>query len=489
MVSAWALFVPAQEMRPARHINLAARAGVGRLVRYATTRPTVLFAIKLVLAALFLLIIAAGLYGTPIAERNAATVLTWNLWWSGLIVAVFFVGSAWCGVCPWDTLATWLVRRRPWGRADPNNSLNLRVPKQLRSVWPALLLFIGLTWLELGVGVTVSPYATALLALAMVVLATVSLALFERKAFCRYFCPVGRTVGFYSELAPVELRPVDAGVCARCTTLECFHGTDKVEPCPTHLVMGRLTQNTYCTSCGNCTQSCPSGNVAWHLRSPNAEAAQDARPHWDEAWFILALLALAGFHGLTMIPLWESWISALARLLGDSGRLLWSFTIGLSVSLAVPVLLYSAAVWLTRRLSRAAPSFESLFSRLVFVALPLAFAYHLAHNLGHLVRESDGVGKVLINPLGVDALPLSRMELHMRHTGLMIPEQLLFALQTGLMLWGFWVAVLVLRHRGRGLFGEGRGLVGWSLVPMLIFVAGMTGGGVGLLMQDMVMRL
>ncbi len=78
------------------------------------------------------------------------------------------------------------------------------MPKQLRNVWPALLLFIGLTWLELGAGVTTSPYATALLALLMLVLATVSLSLFERKAFCRYFCPVGRTVGFYSQLAPVE---------------------------------------------------------------------------------------------------------------------------------------------------------------------------------------------------------------------------------------------------------------------------------------------
>jgi polyferredoxin len=107
-------------------------------MRWLTSSPWPLLALKLVTVILFLLIIVAGLYGTPIPERNIATAVTWNLWWAGLIVAIFFLGSAWCGVCPWDTLATWLVRRRLWRRAHPNNSLNLRVPKAVRNVWPAL---------------------------------------------------------------------------------------------------------------------------------------------------------------------------------------------------------------------------------------------------------------------------------------------------------------------------------------------------------------
>ena len=169
--------------------------------------------------------------GTRIPERNIATVLTWNIWWTGLIISVFFLGSAWCAICPWDALATWLVRRRLWRRAHPNNSLNLTVPRPFRSVWPALILLIALTWLELGVGITIDPYATGLLALLMLVLATVSLAIYENKAFCRYLCPVGRTVGVYSQLAPVELRPIDNDICARCTSLECYHGNDTTEPC------------------------------------------------------------------------------------------------------------------------------------------------------------------------------------------------------------------------------------------------------------------
>ncbi|MCP4409397.1 MAG: 4Fe-4S binding protein, partial [Gammaproteobacteria bacterium] len=283
----WAYLRPVDVKQRSHYFNLSELPLVGQWIQGLTASPWPLLVFKVLLVALFLLVIVAGLLGTPIPERNIATALTWNLWWAGLIVAIFLLGSAWCGVCPWDALATWLVRRRWWRRAHPNNSLNLRVPKGLRNVWPALWMFIGLTWLELGVGVTVSPYATAALALLMVVLATVSLALFERKAFCRYFCPVGRTVGFYAQLAPVELRPIDAQVCADCTTLDCYHGNDTVEPCPTHLVMGRLTQNTYCTSCGNCTQSCPHQNISWRLRPQSLEAISGARPHWDEAWFML----------------------------------------------------------------------------------------------------------------------------------------------------------------------------------------------------------
>ncbi|MEN8167855.1 MAG: 4Fe-4S binding protein [Pseudomonadota bacterium] len=489
ILGVWAFLRPVDAQQRARYFRLSELPLVGRWIQEMTASPWPLLIFKVALVAVFLLVIVAGLFGTPIPERNIATALTWNLWWAGLIVAIFLLGSAWCGVCPWDALATWLVRRRWWRRAHPNNSLNLRVPKGLRNVWPALLMFIGLTWLELGVGVTVSPYATAALALLMVVLATVSLALFERKAFCRYFCPVGRTVGFYAQLAPVELRPIDAQVCADCTTLECYHGNDNVEPCPTHLVMGRLTQNTYCTSCGNCTQSCPHQNISWRLRPQSLEAISGARPHWDEAWFMLGLLALTSFHGLTMMPFWEIWMSQLAQFIGDSGQLLWSFTIGLLVSMAIPAALYASVVAATGWLSGTHLPFKRLFSGLAFVTLPLAFAYHLAHNLNHLVRESGGVGALFLNPLGEGAQPMSAAEKHLRHMDLLISQDLLFALQAGLIVFGFWIALKVLRHRGTSLLTTDAGITGWQTLPMLLFITGMTVFNLWLLMQPMVMRM
>ena len=485
----WAVFAPEPASHGSPVFSLARLPVIGAGLRRLAASRGVLLGLRLLMVAVFLLIIVAGLFGTPVPERNIATVLTWNIWWSGLVFSVFLLGSAWCAVCPWDALAQWLVRRRLWRRAEPNNSLNLRVPRALQNVWPALLMFIGLTWLELGVGITIDPYATALVALLMVVLATLALSVWQRKAFCRYVCPVGRTVGFYSQLAPVELRPIDPDICARCETLDCYHGNEEVEPCPTWLVMGRLKQNSYCTSCGNCSQSCPHTNIVWRFRSPSVEAVHGARPHWDEAWFMLGLLALTAFHGLTMMPFWEVWMSQLARFIGDSGRLLWSFSIGLVACLAVVAAVYTLLVAMTRRWTGSDLPFRRLFSVFGFVALPLAFAYHMAHNLNHLLRESAGLGDILMNPLGTGTLPLSMAEKHARHLDMWLSADVLFALQAGLMLFGFLVALQIVRHRGRGLLATTAGHSGWRLAPMLVFAAGITGFHLWLLMQPMIMRM
>ena len=453
------------------------------------TTPWLLLVLRIVTSAVFLLVIYAGLFGTAIPEKNIATVLTWTIWWSGVVISIFFVGSAWCAICPWDALAGWLVKRKLWQRGDAVSSLNLRVPKIFRSVWPALIMFIGLTWLELGVGVTVSPYATALMALLMVVLATISLAVYERKAFCHYFCAVGRTIGAYSVISPVALRPVNENTCADCTTLECYHGTDQVEPCPTHLVMGRIKQNTYCTSCGACGMSCPHQNVSWQIRNIatdviNASPSTSRRAKADEAWFVLGLVALTTFHGITMMPYWESWMQQLAYKIGDSGQLLISFSVGMFVSMLIPVSLYYICVYLVKLFSKTKESFERIFSLLAVSLIPLAFAYHIAHNLTHLVRESQGFWNVVMNPLGTDALPFGMHELHMRHMNPVIADDIVFSLQALLIVFGFYIAVSIVRKKMALLTSER-----FPLLIAVIFIGCFSLLNLWLLMQPMIMRM
>ena len=308
------------------------------------SRAWLLLSLRILFAGFFLLIIAAGLLGSPIPERNIATVATWTYWWTGIIISVFFLGSAWCAVCPWDSIATWLTRRKIWGRGSEFSSLNLRVPRAFKKTWPASFLFIFLTWLELGAGITIDPYATAVLALAVVVAATISLAVYERKAFCQYACPVGRTVGVYSQMAAVAVGPVDHDICANCKTLECYYGSKDIEPCPTHLVIGKTRQSAYCTSCGACIQSCPHKNVSWRLYSFGKGVLSDMKVRLDEAWFIFILLTLTVLHGLTMLPPWENLVRGLARTINDSGQLLTSFSIMLVLAIIIPVAIYSLAI-------------------------------------------------------------------------------------------------------------------------------------------------
>lgn len=475
--------------RPIRYVGLATLPGVGSLVRLLTLSPWPLLALKLIVAGLFLAVIIAGLFGTPDPKRNLSTVLTWNLWWVLVIISVLFLGSAWCSVCPWNALADWLVKRRLWRRPGRTVSLNLRAPRLLRRVWPALLLLVGLTWLELAWGATASPVLTAVLALVMVMLAAVCLVLFERKAFCRYYCPVGRTIGFYSQLAPVELRSVDPDVCRRCTTLECYHGTDVIEPCPTNLTMGRFAQSTYCTSCGNCVLSCPYRNVAWRLRSLAAEARVGARPHWDEAWFLVALWAITTFHGLSMTPYWAERVRALAGVLHESGHQVGSFTLAMAGAVGALILVYLLWAALARRLAARNVSFKRWISVLSFTTLPVAFSYHVAHNLSHLARETGDLEQVLADPLGLDAAASAPMVLRTEQMSMMISEQPLFALQAATILLGFWLALQILRHRVPRLFGAEATAVRWRLLPIVSFLVAAAGVNLVLLTQVMVMRL
>ena len=121
--------------------------------------PLVLGSARIAVLALFLLVIAAGLFGDQAPEHNLAPVLTWTIWWTWLVFAIVFFGKIWCTVCPWPTIA----------EAIAPKSLGLRWPKAFRNLWLATGLFVLLTWLELGYGVTGSPWLTAVLGLGMTV--------------------------------------------------------------------------------------------------------------------------------------------------------------------------------------------------------------------------------------------------------------------------------------------------------------------------------
>ena len=250
--------------------------------------------------------------------------------------------------------------------------------------------------------------------------------------------------------------------------------------------MGRMSQSSYCVSCGNCVQSCPNGNIEWGSRRFAVLDRYQLQP--SEACFMLALLAMTSLHGLSMTARWDVWISAMASMIGDSGMLLGTFSLGLAVSIIVPLLLYGAAVFLMLRLQPTL-SFGALFSGMAYAVLPLAFAYHLAHNLVHLLREVASIRDVVLNPFGEGALPLSMMEKHMRMSSLPIPEWLLFSLQAGLMMFGFWVALRILQQRMEVLQSGNLSRQRRVMWPMVCFIVIASGFNLWLLTQPMIMRM
>ena len=206
----------------------------------------------------------------------------------------------------------------------------------------------------------------------------------------------------------------------------------------------------------------------------------------DEAWFILGLVALTIFHGITMMPYWEGAIQKFAYMIGDSGQLLMSFTTGMFVSMLVPMALFVIAIKITQSLMQTKEEYNRIFSAFALSILPLAFAYHIAHNLTHLVRESAGFWSVVFNPLGKDALPLAMHELHMRHMNPLIADDIVFAVQGLLVLFGFWLALRIARKRFHQVSMNSGSL---AFIPILAFISIISLVDLWLLMQPMIMRM
>ncbi|MFQ5978554.1 MAG: 4Fe-4S binding protein [Candidatus Heimdallarchaeota archaeon] len=65
----------------------------------------------------FLLVIATGIYGyggyqqaSDAGYINAATFLTWNIWWVGIIFTFLLFGRLWCLMCPLGCVGEWAHR-------------------------------------------------------------------------------------------------------------------------------------------------------------------------------------------------------------------------------------------------------------------------------------------------------------------------------------------------------------------------------------------
>lgn len=353
--------------------------------------------VRAFMALAFVGVIAAGLFGNQLPGKNVAPLLTWTIWWCGLVLIILFAGKAWCTICPWDALAGFAERVLSFGGRPLR--LGLRWPKLMRNIWPATLLFIALTWFELGFEITLSPRATAYMGLAMFGLAFVSLLIFDRKAFCRYGCLVGRISGLYALFSPVEIRARDQDACASCETKSCYRGNDEGMACPTHQFLPTMEQNTYCISCLECVNSCEKDNVSINLRPWGADLERLHKPRSDEAYLALTMLSLSGFHGLTMTKIWQqttSWIGE-ALAIGHSA----AFTLGMVAITLAPIALYAGLVWLAKVLARSGSvSFRDYFIRYAYALLPIALFYHLAHNSEHLLMEGQNVVALASDPFG-----------------------------------------------------------------------------------------
>ena len=426
---------------------------------------------QFIFSVFFLLIISAGLFGNP--NRNVATVLTWTWWWALLIFLAAGAGTLFCAMCPWEAISSRIKRL----------GLERKWPKWARNMYPAIVLFILLTWYELGHDITHSPAATALMGVIMLTMAVMTAILFERRAFCRYVCLVGRITGVYSLFSPVEIRSRSAEICVECSSKDCYRGNETNTGCPTLLFPATLSENTHCTSCTECIRACPHDNMTIQIRPLASDLFHKIRFQWDESILAIVLLSLTTFHGLTMTPHWTTWNHALRAQTGFGPEVV--FTALMLIELGICGGAYLLSSIFSRFLARKTriPT-GRLFKAYAYSLIPVALFYHLAHNCMHLFMEGQQLIPLLSDPLGWGWDLFGTSEKNYRPL-LGLPS--IWIIQMVMIVVGHLYGVVTADKISLKLFAQQKQRI-LSLIPLLILMIIYSSVSIWLIAQPMLMK-
>lgn len=352
------------------------------------------FVLRAIALAGFIIAILAGLLGTPVGSRNLSIVFVWIAWWALLIlVAVPFLGRGWCAVCPIPMAGEWLQNGAVLGPRkketrdqrletvslqSPISSLPLRQwPRRFRNIW---LQNGGFALLALFSAVVLTqPKVTAVILAIFLFLAPGTALVFERRAFCRYLCPVGGFIGLYSQAAPLEVRVKDTTVCASHTEKTCYTGSAAGYGCPWGVFPGGLVKNTNCGLCLECLRTCSLDNVAIQIRPAGADLTVARGRKLDEAFKAFIMLGSAVVYSAVMLGPW-GWLKTTAYQVGSLAWLGYAlafllFTLGL-----LPGLFY-LVTWAGTEQRANRRAVRQRFTANAYALVPLGLAAWIAFSL------------------------------------------------------------------------------------------------------------
>ena len=440
------------------------------------------FLLQLPLVLGFILVIVTGFLGNQNPGRNFATVATWTIWWAGIIFLILFLGASWCLICPWSAISDWIERVSFWKRKD-GMSLKYKWPHALKSRHTMTAFFVVVTWLELGIFITYSPRITAFFAFLMILLILITAMIFRKKSFCRYVCFVGGIVGVYSNLAPLEVRSKDKKVCDDCKTKDCVRGNPKGYPCPIYVYPGGMDKNTDCILCTECFKTCPPENMSLNLRPFFTDLTRGYKGRFDEAILILTILGLTIYHGFTMLPVWFSW--AVDTMKSNYFLYITVFSVFLIAFVVVPIGVHYLVSYLTRVLSgnKEIP-LRKVFVQYAYAFIPVAFFYHLSHNISHLNMEGLKIVPVLSDPFGWgwNIFGTSGVKASMLMSMVTIKD-----VQFAVILIGLIVSILISHRISLRLFSDEKKAIK-IMLPVVIAILGYSFINMLVLIFPMVMR-
>lgn len=356
--------------------------------------------------AAFPVMIAILFLGPQTRDRNLVLNFFWAWWWPFFLFLFPFLGRIWCSVCPFmiygeitQKISLWLFPRKlkTW-------------PRQQAEKWGGWLMFALFTliflWEEIW-DLQNTAYLSACLLLLITAGAMIFSAIWERRFWCRYLCPIGGMNGLFAKLSMTELR-AQQGICsAGCTTYQCYKGGPQkgegmeTNGCPLYSHPAQLLDNRDCVLCMTCLKACPHRSVEFNLRLPAVELWTTHTPRSYELALLCLLLGGVYLHRL---PELQSWLGLQIDL-----SIFWQH-LGLSViTLIFPTAVVVAAyalMQLTKFDRKPRPV------QLTYGYLPLVLGGNLAHYLRLGLGEAGRILPVSFATFGLDGEKLPILVAH-----------------------------------------------------------------------------
>ena len=324
----------------------------------------------------FAVVVVLLFVGPQRRAENVALNLFWAWWWPLILFGFPFVGRLWCSVCPFmiygevtQKLSLWL-----WPRQLQ------RWPREQAEKWGGWFLFglfaLIFLWEELW-NLEDTAYLSSCLLLLITAGAMIFSAIFERRFWCRYLCPIGGMNGLFAKLSMIELRAQQGTCSAECTTYQCYKGGPKkgegleTGGCPLYSHPAQLQDNRDCVLCMTCLKACPHRSVELNLRPPGIELWTTHIPRTYEVALLLLLLGAIFLHRLPELQAWLGLNFDLTKF--------WTHLFVAIAALTLPAIVPFAAYGLLRLLLQSLK--PRPFIEMAYGYLPLVLGGSLAHYL------------------------------------------------------------------------------------------------------------
>jgi hypothetical protein len=415
---------------------------------YSAVRGLQLGRIGIVVASLLLAdVVAGGLFGPADFFENPATIVIWVDFWVGLGIVSALLGNVWDFVSPLNAAG------RALERALARRGMTVTPYPARVGLWPATVLLLVWSWMELVWDPGKEPRTLALILLAYIGVQLVAMAAFGTEVWLargELFTVVART---FARFAPVE-------VYVREPAGDCRAG---------------LCRDPERVGCPACWLDAAPEARGIRLRPFGAGVRREASLGPGGGTFVLALLATVVYDGFSQTQKYvdfQSWFVDRSVWLAVHDTVL--DTLLMAAIVGAFVLAFLAVVGIVSRLERA--SLADAARRYAPTLIPIAAVYFVSHYFLYLIYAGQFTGAAVLDPFGREWVP----DVESPWKG--VSGELVWYLQVGLIVWGHVVAVFEAHRVSLGVHGAPR-RAALAQAPLVLLMVGYTFTGLWVLGQ------